>query len=397
LLFAATLIAALQTGAAAGQSVELRLAPADHVYFNVTNARRGYGDLVVQTIAVGNTGDAAFQFEGLRITVRGQGRSVTELIPAERALAHSAEYAGMAQAGMDVLIAAQTLDPDGLTGLFDRPMRPSPDALLEPGEAVLTNSYHFSTGFPPDAVDVVGLLRGADGQRVEASAQLAVVRHEPAIRYASPVSGVWLMHALPSIQSHHRLNLVTEFAVDFFKVDGDGEICTGANRFDAATCYGYGALVRAAADGEVVFVIDDQVQDRRAMLRAEGEDPRAAGQRIQRYMFGRMRENFRGANGGNIITIRHEVDGVTEYSSYAHLAAGSVRVAVGDRVRQGEVIAGVGDTGDSAAVHLHFQINAGPDAFMSRSLPAVFFDLEEVGRGLDPGRFVRAPEAGHPH
>ena len=99
----------------------------------------------------------------------------------------------------------------------------------------------------------------------------------------------------------------------------------------------------------------------------------------------------RGA-AGNIVTLRHQRGGVTEYSSYGHLQAGSVRVAVGDTVKRGQIIAGVGDTGDSAAVHLHFQINAEANAFMSESLPFEFTDLERVMGGFDPGQFVSKAE-----
>ena len=68
---------------------------------------------------------------------------------------------------------------------------------------------------------------------------------------------------------------------------------------------------------------------------------------------------------------------------------GSVKVEVGDIVKRGQVIAEVGDTGDSAAVHLHFQINTGANAFMSKSVPVMFSDLQPTLGGVDPGRFVR--------
>jgi len=101
-----------------------------------------------------------------------------------------------------------------------------------------------------------------------------------------------------------------------------------------------------------------------------------------------MTKNFRAANAGNIITIRHEANGVVEYTSYGHLKAGSVRVKPGDVVKQGQIIGEVGDTGDSDAVHLHFQVNAGPNAFMSKSLPAVFTNLQFVDGNNELGLLV---------
>ena len=385
------ILAVLLPGSAPAQEVEIRLAPDGALYAHTTNARQGYADLVVHTIAIANTGREPLTLDGLRITVQGGDHAITRTIPAAQAVAQSADYAGMMEAGMDVLIAAQTLNPDGLDGLFGQAVRLSPDAMLEAGEAVLTNGYHFSVGFPPERAVITAILQRPDGTVFNLSETLAVTRYDPPIAYISPVDGTWLMHAIPGIQSHHRLNLVTEFAVDFFRVDAEGETHDGRDPLDASTWYGYGEPVRAVADGEVVFVIADQVQDRAAMMRQDGETRQDAGRRIQRYNFMRMRENFRAAAGGNLVTLRHEENGRVEYSSYGHLAAGSVTVEAGDFVRQGQVIGRVGDTGDSAAVHLHFQINEGPDAFMSRSLPAMFTDLEPVEVSLDPGRFVRAP------
>jgi murein DD-endopeptidase MepM/ murein hydrolase activator NlpD len=105
----------------------------------------------------------------------------------------------------------------------------------------------------------------------------------------------------------------------------------------------------------------------------------------------RVKEDFVGALAGNLITIRHVgANGAVEYSNYAHLKAGSVRVKPGQLVASGEIIGEVGDTGDSSAVHLHFQVNEGPNAFFSRSIPFDFSDMEETYEGQDPGLFVRA-------
>jgi murein DD-endopeptidase MepM/ murein hydrolase activator NlpD len=104
-----------------------------------------------------------------------------------------------------------------------------------------------------------------------------------------------------------------------------------------------------------------------------------------------MRKNFRAANAGNLVTIRHEKDGVIEYSSYGHLKAGSVRLKVGDLVTPGDVVGEVGDTGDSNAVHLHFQLNAGADAFMSKSLPVSFANMHAVNGNDESGLLVTTP------
>lgn len=75
--------------------------------------------------------------------------------------------------------------------------------------------------------------------------------------------------------------------------------------------------------------------------------------------------NFRGgldrvrdAPAANVVRILHD-DGT--YAVYAHLNWNSIRVRVGQRVRQGEYIADSGNTGFSSGPHLHFAVirNAG--------------------------------------
>ena len=56
--------------------------------------------------------------------------------------------------------------------------------------------------------------------------------------------------------------------------------------------------------------------------------------------------------GGNSIIIRHS-SGM--YSLYAHLKPHSIKVKIGDKVKVGQKIAKMGDTGNSDGMHLHFE------------------------------------------
>ncbi|WP_062199868.1 murein hydrolase activator EnvC family protein [Massilibacterium senegalense] len=60
---------------------------------------------------------------------------------------------------------------------------------------------------------------------------------------------------------------------------------------------------------------------------------------------------------GNVVVIRHNLDGKTYDTLYAHMVSRSV--SVGQTVSQGQVIGGVGNTGDSQGNHLHFEIHPG--------------------------------------
>jgi len=72
---------------------------------------------------------------------------------------------------------------------------------------------------------------------------------------------------------------------------------------------------------------------------------------------------------GNYVVIRHAGG---EYSHYAHLKQGSVRVKTGDAVKRGQGIAQLGQTGNSTEPHLHFQLTDGPDPLYSRGVPILF-------------------------
>jgi hypothetical protein len=73
------------------------------------------------------------------------------------------------------------------------------------------------------------------------------------------------------------------------------------------------------------------------------------------------------------------------YALYAHLHTGSVRVHRGQRVRTGQLLGRVGNTGESGAPHLHFHVSDGPAGLASNGLPFVFsrFNLTGTVTNLD--------------
>jgi hypothetical protein len=373
-LWAAALAATMSVPA---HAADLAVAPGDSIVA-LPAGGRGYYDLLVPTVMV-RAGDGE-RLKDLRLTlslIRAGQAVLTRNFSSEELVG---DTAGLGEARVPGFVNGQALSPDGLSGLFGKPTVLATSAELTAGQAMGAFASDFVTRGPVDSVRVTAEATDADGKPVRLQRMVPVSPHKSPIDYRSPLKGQWLMTVLPSLKSHHRFNPPSEFAVDFFKAGPDGKIWHDSSDL-AANFYGFGADVLAAADGVVVTVLDGDVQDRAMLMRKPGETPQAAGQRIQSYNMSRYARDFARAAAGNLVVIRHEQGGVVEYSAYGHLEAG-IPVKVGQAVKQGQPVGKVGDTGDSAAVHLHFQLNAGPDPFTSKSLPVRFADIRDP-TGID--------------
>ena len=373
-------------------AAEIVTAPADYVFIHEANPSKGYVDVMVQTILIHNDSTGPVTITGLQIdAIGGTANVLTKNIPIEQAIRQTKEFASMAAQGMDVFLKAQLLNERGISEILDPGSTLSEDEHLNAGEALIITSQYFATDAAPDAIVLTATFTTHDEKIETKRRRLEVIRRKQEFEYIAPLSGDWLMRSAPNIASHHRFIPSNEFALDFFKTGRDGARDKG-DKLSPNDDYGFGDPVMAVADGEVVFVIDDQVQNPDALTRRDGESLQAARSRITQYQMKRYVENFRAAAGGNLITIKHTKNGRTEYSSYGHLKTGSITVKVGDKVKQGDIIGAVGNTGDSTLTHLHFQLNDGPDAFHSRSLPISFSNAAPQYRGQEPGIFITFTE-----
>ena len=65
--------------------------------------------------------------------------------------------------------------------------------------------------------------------------------------------------------------------------------------------------------------------------------------------------------GVGTVTIEHQIDGQTWYTSYMHMYEDGIYVKKGDTVTAGQLIAGVGNTGRSSGPHMHFEVRTKND------------------------------------
>lgn len=81
--------------------------------------------------------------------------------------------------------------------------------------------------------------------------------------------------------------------------------------------------------------------------------------------------------GGNHIILDI---GEGRFAFYAHLKPGSIRVHGGDRVRRGQAIGLVGNSGNSTEPRLHFHVSDANSPLASEGIPYGYTAFEIVGR-----------------
>ena len=150
------------------------------------------------------------------------------------------------------------------------------------------------------------------------------------------------------------------FGIDLVPIDAGGRMFRG-NGSAIEDWFGWGMPVRAAGDGVVVAVRDNMPDNRLG-----SED----------YPKKRLSEDEMNGDG-NYVLIDH---GGGEFSSTTHLRMGSARVKKGQRVKAGEIIAQIGNSGATPVPHLHYELRTGFGVRGVRTLPPYFNQVDIVGQ-----------------
>lgn len=157
-----------------------------------------------------------------------------------------------------------------------------------------------------------------------------------------PVDGTWIVS-----QGYHGAEThrgYAAYALDLVKVDDAGRAYARRGR-RAQDWYGFGAEVLASADGVVVRAID-HFPDNRVL--GKGKDT-------------------------NTVIVRHD----DVLSEYVHLQQGSLRVRVGDSVKNGQVLARCGSSG-AETPHLHWALLSSLEPIRTQPASIAHYEVRDV-------------------
>ena len=233
------------------------------------------------------------------------------------------------------------------------------DLALEPGTAPerVTHRIEYTVPDPKRALTV------DIGDTVVHGPDVAIDSRAPIV-IAPPLAGDgWFVASgccSPNVHRDTRLAINGDrigtpetFAIDWTRVkndriyDGDGS--------QNEQYYAFGADVLAVADATVVIVQD-------------GEPEQAPNIRLVAEKSSEL--------AGNLVILELQ-PGV--FAAYAHLQPGSITVKVGDKVKVGQHLAQLGNSGNSSGPHLHFGLLDQANMFTGRSLPYVLQQFTLVG------------------
>ncbi len=204
---------------------------------------------------------------------------------------------------------------------------------------------------------------------------------ETEVRNGSPVvlsaplqGGPWVALYDPFMERGHRTSIYTingraripaRFAIDWIKLDNDATHSRG-DESRIANWHGYGSEVLAVADSIVADAKDDIPED----------------ESISSSPGSIALENA----SGNYVTLDL---GEGRYAFYEHLKHGSIQVKAGDRVKSGQVLGLLGNSGSSSSgPHLHFHVSDTNSTLAAEGLPYVFKNFEVLGAFETIGAFA---------
>jgi murein DD-endopeptidase MepM/ murein hydrolase activator NlpD len=382
-LFSVLVLACADAHAETSHKIEIRFCPESAVRSYPLDMQRDLQSVLLQNVAVINSDTATFKIESIVIELLQSNRVIESRNFNREDIQRIGEQSAKLQAsGALQQIAFQFCGTDLIA-----PSIKLGGATLARNQALLMTSQVFAFTGKRDTLQV--RVRGkVDDRPVEVTGSIPIKSEFAKNTYIFPLRGVWMVGNGASFHTPHRWAIPEEFALDIAKVGDNGSSHKGdGTKFE--DYFAYGAEVLAAADGRVVKTANDQPEDQSAMQRP-GEPLESYFARLKKEQGQRLAKGAIGLTG-NYVLIDH---GKNEYSLYAHLQPGSVRVHAGDQVKAGTVLGKLGSSGNSTEPHLHFQVCDKPESLMCAGVPVNFTNISiesAVGpRPIQSGDIVTA-------
>ncbi len=219
------------------------------------------------------------------------------------------------------------------------------------------------------------LLRSSGHEQGVVEPESLNVGAEPPFILNPPLrGGPWVALYDPMMARGHRTSIYTmngkaripaRFAIDWILLKDDATHAQG-DESKITNWHGYGAEVLAVADSIVSDARDDIAEEE---------------------LIGTSKVPVRLENAsGNYVTLDL---GKGRYAFYEHLKHGSIRVKRGDRVKSGQVLGQLGNSGSSSSgPHLHFHVSDANSTLGAEGLPYVFESFVVLGAFENIDAFV---------
>ena len=241
--------------------------------------------------------------------------------------------------------------------------------ILESGETTLIPLslmlfFHHISLNPIDNLQINFTVNNESDQKVK-EVPIELFSFKVTENYLFPLKGNICICNLPMNLSQHRKAQSQEFAIDI--VGSDFLTSSTTTSMKVSDYSIFGDNVMSIGDGTVVE-IGDKFPD------SEMDKPKSYSEDFFIKLSNRMVPIIGVKNTmlGNYVIIEHKSK---EFSVYAHLRENSLCVKKGDKVKQGNIIAKVGNTGHSTEPHLHFQLIDSINVFKANGLPIMFNNL----------------------
>jgi murein DD-endopeptidase len=197
------------------------------------------------------------------------------------------------------------------------------------------------------------------------SGPVVAVVQQPAPVLGAPLHGSgWVAFNALSSADHRRAVAIVDckarisqrFAIDWMRLGPDGRLFHGDSKSNA-NFYGYGADVLAVADGQV-SELKDGLPDNASSNQQHGATL-----------------TLDTVTGNHLILDL----GQGRFALYAHLQPRSLQVKLGDKVKAGQTVARLGNSGQSDQPHLHFQVMDANSSMGAEGLPYELDSFIQVG------------------